>query len=217
MLLSRSRVGSSPGAQLQGSWRRVRADVVDPDSSAKPGRVAAGVGAGLAGMGSRIGLLKKRFGQDLFSPRTGLGVHDRVEESLQISVQILSDMDHLLSRRGRDGSRIHFAYLEPEKLAAGPRKGREAGVQKQELIRVGRPGFLLLKLSCRLPASLARSDRDKIPVVTIGLRRIKFPTQRSLDLSPPPRLRKGLKQKIQGSYPLPPRSVSLSRRISKKS
>lgn len=60
MLLSRGRGGSSPSAQLQGSWRRVRADVVDPDGSvAKPGRVAARVGTGLAGVGSRIGLLKK--------------------------------------------------------------------------------------------------------------------------------------------------------------
>lgn len=83
--------------------------MVDADGGVgQPGRVAARVGAGLPGVRARVWLLEKGLGQDLFPPRAGLGVHHRVEESLQVRVQILGDMDHLLARRGRDGGRVHF-------------------------------------------------------------------------------------------------------------
>lgn len=77
-------------------------------SGCQPGRVAARVSAGLAGVRARIGLLEEGLGQDLLPPGAGLGVHDRVEERLELRVQVLGDMDHLLPRRRRDGSRVHL-------------------------------------------------------------------------------------------------------------
>lgn len=124
--MSRARGGSSPGAQLQRGGRRVRADVVHADgSAAQAGRVAARVGAGLPGVRSRIWLLEEGFGQDFFPPRAGLGVHDRVEERLEVRIQVLGYVDHLLPWRGRDSSGIHFPNLRRRSCLArrSPCKG----------------------------------------------------------------------------------------------
>lgn len=87
----------------------MRADVLGT-SGAQPGRVAARVSAGLAGVRARVGLLEEGLGQDLLPPGAGLGVHDRVEERFELRVQVLGDMDHLLPRRRRDGSRVHLLH-----------------------------------------------------------------------------------------------------------
>lgn len=61
-------------------------------------------------MRARVGLLEEGLGQDLLPPGAGLGVHDRVEERFELRVQVLGDMDHLLPRRRRDGSRVHLLH-----------------------------------------------------------------------------------------------------------
>lgn len=110
--------GARAGAQLQGRGRRVRADVLG--AARQPGpRVAAGrVGARLARVRAGVGLLEERLGQDLLPPRAGLRVHDRVEESFEVRVEVLRDVDDLLpgrrerrERRGRRG-RIHLLQGE---------------------------------------------------------------------------------------------------------
>lgn len=66
-------------------------------------------------MRSRIGLLEEGLWQDLFPPRAGLGVHDRVEEGFEVRVEVLRDVDDLLpwrrERRGH-GRRIHLSATE---------------------------------------------------------------------------------------------------------
>lgn len=98
------------------------ADVVSPDggaAAAQAGRVAAGVGAALPGVGAGVRLFEEGLGQDLLPPGAGLRVHDRVEERLQIRVQVLGDMDDLLSRRGRHGGGVHHPTLAPMSRQAG--------------------------------------------------------------------------------------------------
>lgn len=47
-------------------------------------------------MRARIRLLKEGLRENLFPPRAGLGVHDRVEEGFEVRVEVLRDVDDLL-------------------------------------------------------------------------------------------------------------------------
>lgn len=119
VLLRRARGGGGGcgGAQQRGG-RGVRADVLRPGGGggAQAGRVAARVGAGLAGVRARVGLLEEGLGKDLLPPRAGLGVQHRVEERLELRVQVLRDVDHLLARRRRRARPVH---LRPRRARAG--------------------------------------------------------------------------------------------------
>lgn len=104
--------GARTGAQLQGCGRRVRADVLRAACQPRPGVAARRVGAGLARVRARVGLLEEGLRQDLFPPGAGLGVHDRVEEGFEVRVEVLRDVDDLLpwrrEPRGHRG-RIHLS------------------------------------------------------------------------------------------------------------
>lgn len=89
-------------------------------------------------MGAGIRLLEEGLRQDLFPPRAGLGVHDRVEEGFEVRVEVPRDVDDLLpwrrERRGYRG-RIHLSghagkpilgasgtgELEPERIPGSQR------------------------------------------------------------------------------------------------
>lgn len=92
-------------------------------------------------MRARIGLLEEGLRQDLFPPRAGLGVHDRVEEGFEVRVEVLRDVDDLLpwrrERRGYRG-RIHLSAREKEDqfrlvvlIRGGGSRGRTERTQRQ--------------------------------------------------------------------------------------
>lgn len=152
----------------------MRADVVARDSGvAQPWRVAAGVGAGLPRVRSRVWLLKKGLGQDFFPPRAGLRVHHRVEESLEIRVEILGDMDDLLSRRGRDGSRVHFpTWRWQDFYCKTPLQRIRAGGSGSHLLKAALPTSSLPPPPV-LPQIVTRQEGQKIQGSSLLLRDTK--------------------------------------------
>lgn len=109
---------------------------------AQPGRVATRVSAGLAGVRARIGLLEEGLGQDLLPPGAGLGVHDRVEERLELRVQVLGDMDHLLPRRRRrrDRCRVHLLPRSTSSTMQPTRQRMNSDRVSPQNASVSRPG-----------------------------------------------------------------------------
>lgn len=96
--------------------RGVRADVLRGDG---PRRGAARVRAGLPRVRARVGLLEEGLGQDFLPPGARPGVHDRVEECLELRVQVLRDVDHLLPRRWGRGRGVHFPPFSLDGGAGG--------------------------------------------------------------------------------------------------
>lgn len=148
------------GAQLQGCGRGMRADVLRAAGQPRPGVAARRVGTGLPRVRARVGLLEEGLRQDLLPPRAGLGVHDRVEEGLEVCVEVLRDVDHLLpGRRERWGRRGRIHLLGAQRSRARTRGGRRpAGAGR----RPESPGYVR---SWRRwsPAPAGKSRLDLVP------------------------------------------------------
>lgn len=116
VLRRRARAGQRGG-------RGVRADVHGRQARRGPARIRAR----LPRVRARVGFPEEGLGQDLLPPGAGPGVHHRVEERLQLRVQVLRDVDYLLPRRRGRGRGVHCPPVWPDGGRSRPGAGGDRG------------------------------------------------------------------------------------------